>query len=248
MLRDLEPERVPVGAGWDGFLPSQREPPLDEGGRRPVRVGRLPGLPRDLRLLGTREVDVQSAALGFGRRLDDDRPLNHLARVIRQPREFHRNRAGHRSPQTDMPHRTRNRVPQYEQVAMPNRSTFVGGPPQFGQFRATGPTWPAGTIGCWIGGGGGIVRRPAPDAAAMMMKTITKRNGMQKKGAIEKADPGLPMKAEPIATKNTTTIMTTARTARTAGFCQGLCEGGAWGYQACCGGGGWATRPDGGWP
>jgi len=139
-------------------------------------------------------------------------------------------------------------VPQYEQVAMPNRSTFVGGPPQFGQFRATGPTWPAGTIGCWIGGGGGIVRRPAPDATAMMMKTMTKRNGMQMKGATEKTDPGLPMKTEPIARKNTTTIMTTARTARTAGFCQGLCEGGAWGYQAGCGGGGWATRPDGGWP
>src|SRR5438876_840227 len=87
---------------------------------------------------------------------------------------------------------------------MPKRSTFVGGPPQFGQFRATGPCWPAGTIGCWIGGGGGIVRRPAPDATAMMMKTMTKRNGMQMKGATEKTDPGLPMKTEPIARKNTT--------------------------------------------
>src|SRR5213593_3472023 len=96
------------------------------------------------------------------------------------------------SPQGDMAHRTRNRVPQYEHVAMPNRSTFVGGPPQFGQSRATGPCWPAGAIGCWIGGGGGIVRRPPPDAAAMIMKTITKRNGMQKKGAIEHADPGPP--------------------------------------------------------
>src|SRR2546425_13199039 len=37
------------------------------------------------------------------------------------------------APQIGMPHRTRNRVPQYEQVAMPKRSTFVGGPPQFGQ-------------------------------------------------------------------------------------------------------------------
>src|SRR5437867_1354837 len=37
------------------------------------------------------------------------------------------------SPQIGMPHRTRNRVPQQEQVAMPKRSTLVGGPPQFGQ-------------------------------------------------------------------------------------------------------------------
>src|SRR5207245_8299040 len=95
LLRDLEPEMVSVGAGWEGFFASQREPPLDEGGRRPVRVGRLPGLPRDLRLLGTREVDVQSAALRFGRRLDDDRPLNHLARVIRPPSAVNLNRPGH---------------------------------------------------------------------------------------------------------------------------------------------------------
>src|SRR5256885_12339314 len=54
-----------------------------------------------------------------------------------------------------MAHRTRNRVPQYEHVAMPNRSTFVGGPPPFGQLNATGPCWPAGAIGCWVGGGGG---------------------------------------------------------------------------------------------
>src|SRR5437899_11174100 len=96
-----------------------------------------------------------------------------------------------------MPHRTRNRVPQYEQVAMPNRSSFVGGPPQFGQFRATGPTWPAGTIGCSIGGGGGIVRRPTLDATEKMMKTTTERYGMQVKGATEKADPGPPVKVRP---------------------------------------------------
>src|SRR6266849_4165481 len=82
-----------------------------------------------------------------------------------------------------MAHRTRNRVPQYEHVAMPNRSTFVGGPPQFGQLNATGPCCPAGTIGCWIGGGGGIVRRPEAVDSARMTKTMMKRNGTQTNGA-----------------------------------------------------------------
>src|SRR2546427_12955562 len=66
---------------------------------------------------------------------------------------------------------------------MPKRSTFVGGPPQFGQLRATGPCWPAGTIGCWIGGGGGIVRRPEAVDKAMVMKVMTNRNGTQRNGA-----------------------------------------------------------------
>src|SRR2546422_8825209 len=51
--------------------------------------------------------------------------------------------------------RTMNRVLQYVQVATPNRSTFTGGAPQFGQLSAIGPWVPAGTIGPWIGGGGG---------------------------------------------------------------------------------------------
>src|SRR5207245_11079427 len=66
---------------------------------------------------------------------------------------------------------------------MPKRSTFVGGPPQFGQLNATGPCWPAGTIGCWIGGGGGIVRRLEADDKAMTMKIMTNRNGTQMNGA-----------------------------------------------------------------
>src|SRR2546429_3858419 len=66
---------------------------------------------------------------------------------------------------------------------MPKRSTFVGGPPQFGQLRATGPCWPAGTIGCWIGGGGGILRRLEADDRAMMKKMMTNRNGTQRNGA-----------------------------------------------------------------
>src|SRR5256885_16222464 len=66
---------------------------------------------------------------------------------------------------------------------MPKRSTLVGGPPQFGQLRATGPCWPAGTIGCWIGGGGGIGRRLEAVDKAMMMKMMTNRNGTQRNGA-----------------------------------------------------------------
>src|SRR5206468_10393415 len=66
---------------------------------------------------------------------------------------------------------------------MPKRSTFVGGPPQFGQLRATGPCWPAGTIGCWIGGGGGNVRRLEAVDKAMMMKRMTNRNGTERNGA-----------------------------------------------------------------
>src|SRR5436309_14333439 len=66
---------------------------------------------------------------------------------------------------------------------MPKRSTFVGGPPQFGQLRATGPCWPAGTTGCWIGGGGGIVRRLEADDRAMTMKMMTNRNGTESNGA-----------------------------------------------------------------
>src|SRR6266571_3947450 len=66
---------------------------------------------------------------------------------------------------------------------MPNRATFVGGPPQFGQLNATGPCWPAGTIGCWIGGGGGIVRRLEAEDSARMTKMMTNRNGTQTNGA-----------------------------------------------------------------
>src|SRR3989442_11431745 len=66
---------------------------------------------------------------------------------------------------------------------MPNRSTFVGGPPQFGQLNATGPCWPAGTIGCWIGGGGGIDRRLEAVGRARMTKMMMKRNGTQTNGA-----------------------------------------------------------------
>lgn len=136
-------------------------------------------------------------------------------------------------------------MPQYWHVAIPNRSTFVGGPPQFGQLNATGPCSPAGTIGCWIGGGGGIVRRLAPEAAAIMMKTITKRNGMQNRGATENANPVLPPKAEAMATKKTTTMIKTATTAKTAGFWNGSRCGAAGGYQDCGGGAGWATHRNG---
>src|SRR2546427_4083508 len=73
-----------------------------------------------------------------------------------------------------------NRVLQYVHVATPNRSTFTGGAPQFGQLSAIGPWVPAGTIGPWIGGGGGRVDpREAPGAAGAA-KTKTMRGTTHK--------------------------------------------------------------------
>src|SRR5437879_12794422 len=69
-----------------------------------------------------------------------------------------------------------NRVAQYVHVATPNRSTFTGGAPQFGQLSATGPWVPAGTIGPWIGGGGGRFDRWRAPVAARTANTMTMRN------------------------------------------------------------------------
>src|SRR2546422_9375569 len=71
--------------------------------------------------------------------------------------------------------RTMNRVLQYVHVATPNRSTFTGGAPQFGQLSAIGPWVPAGTIGPWIGGGGGGGDRWGGPAAAGMAEARVKR-------------------------------------------------------------------------
>src|SRR2546427_2034331 len=76
--------------------------------------------------------------------------------------------------------RTMNRVLQYVQVATPNRSTFTGGAPQFGQLSAIGPWVPAGTIGPWIGGGGGGVGRWGAPAAAGGAKTMVMRGATHK--------------------------------------------------------------------
>src|SRR5712692_10610977 len=138
-----------------------------------------------------------------------------------------------------MAHRTRNRVPQYEHVAMPNRSTFVGGPPQFGQLNATGPCWPAGTIGCWIGGGGGIVRRLEADDNAMMMKTMTNRNGTQMNGANPRAK-NVEYHARENAITETARITTTTASTRpmTNVLGDGLRGAGAGNHPAAGGGGG----------
>src|SRR2546427_8618144 len=77
--------------------------------------------------------------------------------------------------------RTMNRVLQYVQVATPNRSTFTGGAPQFGQLSAIGPWVPAGTIGPWIGGGGGGVDRWGGAAAAGVAKTMMMRGTAHKR-------------------------------------------------------------------
>ena len=143
-----------------------------------------------------------------------------------------------------MAHRTRNRVPQYEHVAMPNRSTFVGGPPQFGQLNATGPCWPAGTIGCWIGGGGGIDRRLEAEDSARMTKMMTNRNGTQTNGANPRGkNAEEPAKEKAIA--ETARIPTTiARTMPMATvFGEGL-RGTGGGDHPAGGGGGWATPPN----
>src|SRR5213592_1424377 len=129
---------------------------------------------------------------------------------------------------------------------MPKRSTFVGGPPQFGQFKATGPCWPAGTIGCWIGGGGGIVRRLAPCANTMTKMMITKRMGTHKKGAAEniiELDP--PTKAKmitaktPSSTTTSTIPMTIASGGRPGPDTRYGPRGGG-----CGGGADWTTPPE----
>ena len=127
---------------------------------------------------------------------------------------------------------------------MPKRSTFVGGPPQFGQLSATGPCWPAGTIGCWIGGGGGIVRRLEADDNARMMKMMTNRNGTQRNGA----NPSAKNVEEP-ARENamTETARITTTTARTRPMTKVLGDprpGAGAGYHPAGGGGGWATSPN----
>src|SRR3989442_13308451 len=122
-----------------------------------------------------------------------------------------------------MAHRTRNRVPQYEHVAMPNRSTFVGGPPQLGQLNATGPCWPAGTIGCWIGGGGGIDRRLEAGDRGGVKKMKTNRNGTQKNGANPKGKKAEETPEEKGIAKTAKIPTTTARTMPNATvFCDGL--------------------------
>src|SRR2546425_12273820 len=95
---------------------------------------------------------------------------------------------------------------------MPKRSTFVGGPPQFGQLNATGPCWPAGTIGCWIGGGGGVVRRLEADDKAMTVKIMTNRNGTQMNGANPSAKKGEETGRENAITETAKITTTTAQT------------------------------------
>ena len=126
------------------------------------------------------------------------------------------------------PHRTRNRVLQYVQVATPNRSTFWGGAPQFGQFSATGPVWPAGTMGPWIGGGGGIRYDMAPREVAktimMTTKTMKRQIGAKKKTGNADALAPSPLYMTPTKPATKRTAMTTA-TMR-AGDCQARGRGG----------------------
>src|SRR2546426_3879528 len=127
---------------------------------------------------------------------------------------------------------------------MPKRSTFVGGPPQFGQLRATGPCWPAGTIGCWIGGGGGIVRRLEADDSAMMMKMMTNRNGTQRNGANPSGKNGEEPVREDAMTEKARIPNTQARTRpMTKAWSVARPAAGAQ-YASAGRGGGWATAPN----
>lgn len=148
------------------------------------------------------------------------------------------------SPQEAMAHRTRNLVPQYEHVAMPNRSTFVGGPPQFGQLNATGPCWPAGTIGCWIGGGGGIVRRLEAVDSARMTKMMMKRKGTQTNGANPRGKNAEDPEKEKAIAETARIPTTTARTMPIATVLGVGLRGTGAGNHPAGGGGGWATPPD----
>ena len=127
---------------------------------------------------------------------------------------------------------------------MPKRSTLVGGPPQFGQLRATGPCWPAGTIGCWIGGGGGIVRRPEAVDKAMMMKMMTNRNGTQRNGANPSGKNVEEPARENAITETARITTTTARTRPMTKVLGGARPGAGARYHPAGGGGGWATSPN----
>jgi len=106
-----------------------------------------------------------------------------------------------------------NRVPQCVHVATPNRSTIPGGAPQFGQLIAIGGRRPAGTIGCWIGGGGGSgARRNTPVAAAIAstIKTMkTPQNGSKtpRKPALPNAEASTPRATSPKNSRNATMMM-----------------------------------------
>src|SRR3989442_3994321 len=127
---------------------------------------------------------------------------------------------------------------------MRNRSPLVGGPLQFGQLRATGPCWPAGTIGCWIGGGGGIVRRLEAVDKAMMMKMMTNRNGTQRNGA----NPSGKNVEEPVRenamTETARITTTTARTRPMTKVLGGARPGAGARYHPAAGGGGLGTTPN----
>src|SRR2546422_5327348 len=127
---------------------------------------------------------------------------------------------------------------------MPNRSTFVGGPPQFGQLNATGPCWPAGTIGCWIGGGGGIVRRLEAEDRARMTKMMMKRNGTQTNGANPKGKNAEEPEKENAIAETARIPTTTARTRPMATVLGVGPRGTCGGNHPAGGGGGWATPPN----
>src|SRR2546425_4521094 len=124
--------------------------------------------------------------------------------------------------------RTMNRVAQYVHVATPNRSTYTGGPPQFGQLSAMGPWVPAGTIGPWMGGGGGRFDRRRAPVAARTANTMMMRNTMHS-GAMNANMKELPPKgnARATITKPKRTINPTTTPMITRTWFPGARRGGA---------------------
>lgn len=135
------------------------------------------------------------------------------------------------------PHRTMNRVPQCVHAATPNRSTAPGGAPQFGQLISRGGSRPAGTIGCWIGGGGGGVARRDAFELSKAINVSTLRKAIP--GTIEdhSDEPGFSTAASPRRTKSKTkktkdkTINTTGHGRRV--FVRGCFHGDDGGYGLC---------------
>src|SRR2546428_13246721 len=124
--------------------------------------------------------------------------------------------------------RTMNRVLQYVHVATPNRSTFTGGAPRFGQLSAIGPWVPAGTIGPWIGGGGGRFDRWRAPVAARTANTMTMRSTTHNgpRNANMKVPPPKGNARRSIRKPKTMSNATTTPTTRTIGL-PGARRGGA---------------------
>src|SRR3972149_3611049 len=99
---------------------------------------------------------------------------------------------------------------------MPKRSTMRGAAPQCGQASSCGGRAPAGTRGCWIGGGGGrnLWRDCIEDAMATIMNT-TMMSGkrIQRPQSAAKGKPEPPIMEKITTTERMTATRKTTRNA-----------------------------------